>query len=130
MMEDGPFTLRKAIVDPAGKNCVNKHIAPFIGVGRVHVHMMTDSSSIVNEDVLYQIYPGDKSKTYYTLPPQHIMFIYCVLVVGQEMKLVAQNDAHDNYAYFKLPNGTFAIVVACAKTQQEAEGWIAADFTK
>lgn len=111
----GPFSLRKAITDPNGKNFLNKHIGHFAVRGRVHIYAMDKI-----ENVTYQIYPGDETKTYYSLPPLHTMFIF------SGSTLIAQNDAHDNYAYFKLsPEGAATTVtVVCARNQKEAEGLI------
>lgn len=129
--EDVPsFTLRKYVVEHmqtsvgGTKNHSNTQVGVF-GEANKQVFVLYYQPIATQLETVYQIYPGNVEKTFYTLP--HECALYAFRGVSKQgtslMQIIflGHTDSPDQYLYFELPADTKAIAVICAKTYTEAE---------
>lgn len=73
------------------------------------------------EECIYQIYPGDSSKTFYTIPSGKGLFVFLLHIDQTSFELAGQTAEVDQYLYFYMKHGAHCgVVVACAQNEQEA----------
>lgn len=78
-------------------------------------------------DCLYQIYTADDRKTYYALPKNNLLQVFCA--VGAVIKLLGETRDADNYVCFSLTEDVTAIIVCVAPSEADIKNAIA-DETK
>ena len=125
--EPTSFTLRR--YSPDGN--VNIQIGRFKPVeNATHLHVILHQPHN-QADVIYQVYPGDENKTYYTLPSGCALFVYRIFATpttsGGKLHFtpLAHTASHDEYLYFPLPpQDTRGVLAVCARTLQIAEDMI------
>ncbi len=138
-MDAPSFMLRKYIVESlqqqqqqASKAHSNVQVGMFKSIS-AHTHVMYYMPLATTEEVMYQIYPGNEEKTFYTIPAGCSLFVF--RAVGKpgtdllQATLVAHTDSHDQYLYFYLPMDTRAVIVVCAKNTKEAESTLLGQST-
>ena len=74
---------------------------------------------INDADSIYQIYPGDENRTFYTLEEGQLLIVYCV-VEGKAIQCATHN-MHDQYVYFEAPLHTSSVLVVVAKSVEESK---------
>lgn len=94
---------------------VNLPVDVFQRVGtHCHVLQFTPRAPHVGDEVLYQIYTADESKTYYALPKHNVLQVFCCCA-NEPLKLLGETRDADNYVCFSLTEDVVAIVVVvCA----------------
>ena len=76
----------------------------------------------VEDECIYQIYTGDSSKTFYTIPTGMSLFVFLLRNDNASFELAGQTAEVDQYLYFYMKHGVHCgVVVACAKDEQEAK---------
>lgn len=138
-MEQVSFMLRKYAIENmetklvVGQTHSNVQVGMFKALSQ-HVHVIYYTPLSTTEDIMYQIYPGNEEKTFYTLPYACSLFVYrAVNKPGAkellQTSLIAHTDSFDHYIYFYLPADTIAILVVCAKNAKEAEALLLSQTT-
>ncbi|MBX9636381.1 MAG: hypothetical protein K2Q45_02380 [Nitrosomonas sp.] len=118
------FVLRRYTVENlqnAKQEHKNEQIGTFSSITN-DVHIILYSPSAAAEEHIYQIYTGDSSKTFYTIPKGKSLFAFLLHNDSQTYELACQTNECDNYLYFRLKHGLhMGIVVVCAQSDQEAK---------
>jgi hypothetical protein len=122
------FMLRRYSKDATG-NHLNVKVGMFQALS-AHVHVIKyqpmPKSPLNMQDHIYQVYPGDETRTYYTLPTGCALFVYRLAAAGDAPVQLAQTAAHDEYLYFSLPVAdTRGILAVCAPSAAAATELIA-----
>lgn len=91
------FSLRKSTLT---HNTFLGRFKPLAEDSAVHTLDYPFELETIETDV-YQIYPGDESKTFYTLSPGQIIIVYTVNQ-DNELTLCAEHKDYDNYIYFSV----------------------------
>jgi len=135
LIDPGParFMLRKySVVNLGGPSVAkgdtgpsNHPIGPFVPFpddGRIHyIDYEPLPKRPGEESDMYQLYPLDETKTFYTIPTGHAVFVYLVGKLNRKLELVAYTEYHDQYLYWPMTELTRGVVVVVAKSAKEAE---------
>lgn len=126
--QEASFMLRRYSSEAA-----NVHLNVKVGMFQAvtpYVHVIkyqpVPKSPLNAREHIYQVYPGDEDKTYYTLPKGCALFVFRLMsTVGDVICFapipLAQTASHDEYLYFQLPSAdTRGVVAVCAVSVQAA----------
>ncbi len=134
VVEPSSFMLRKYSVESldaasSSKEHINVQVGMFArmtdGVYVINYQPLPKSPMNMHENI-YQVYPGDESKTYYTIPPGCSIFVFRLFAKQgtdkRHFAALAQTASHDVYLYFHLPQeDTRGVLVVCAESAEVAE---------
>lgn len=97
----------------------NNVVAEFENLGNdVYVCYYTPPLETLEDDI-YQIYPGDETKTFFQLGLGEIIVVYCIVEKGKAI-VCARHDMNDQYPFFRALPQTNAIVVIVARNLAES----------
>jgi hypothetical protein len=118
------FSLRKSITIRRGCHS-NVEVGKFKQIS-AHCSVFEgfeDAKEDGDQKVTYQIYPGDKNKTFYQLPEDMFLFVFCANGENAVVS-VAERVEHDQYVYFERPLDCKAVIVVLAKNAIDAREFV------
>lgn len=124
MGECGGFKLRKSSPSPDGGHsnvCVGNFEERAEGV--YIVDYAPDAATL--ETDIYQIYPAEENKCFYSLEEGATMFVHAFCSENGKAVQCARHTDFDQYCYFLLPENTTAIliiIVAAAASAASSSG--------
>ena len=91
----------------------NQPVGDFIKKGNCYSFKFKHPISMTtndDDDILYQIYPGNPNKCFFDLAEKECMIISCILSNNKE-SVCAVHSINDQYPYFKILPETIKITI-------------------